>query len=106
MIQILNNIPMKKVARMLGSLVLGIVGAFLLGVFGLVIFVSYGGNACNISYVGNDMVRVGSCECFCCHWFNLQGYEPCGLFGFWLGAALGVPLLVWIVYRLVKFGKR
>ena len=99
-------------ANVAGATLLGVFGIVLLAGFCALFFMDYGGNHCsNNAYISppdqNGLVRIGSCDCFCCNWFGLQGYEACGQFGFWLGIVLGVILLIWIISRLRKFdGKK
>jgi len=68
-------------------------GAIILGVFGFLKLVGYGGNSC-------DMPGKG-CDCFCCNSFGLRGYEACGNYGFLLGVGIGA-VIGWVAYLLIK----
>ncbi len=68
--------------RTLFAILAGVVGAVVLGFFGIFFFTLYGGNSCDVS-------PAMTCDCFCCHMFNTRGYESCGVFGLWLGIIIG-----------------
>ena len=68
-------------------------GAAIFGVSGLLKFMTYGGNNC-------DMPGK-SCDCFCCNSFGLRGYEACGNYGLYVGAGVGV-IVGLLIYLLAK----
>lgn len=68
-------------------------GAAIFGVSGLLKFMMYGGNNC-------DMPGK-SCDCFCCNSFGLRGYEACGSYGLYVGAGVGV-IVGLLIYLLAK----
>jgi len=64
---------------------------------GMLKFSIYGGNNC-------DVVGKG-CDCFCCNFSGLRGYESCGVFGLLAGCVVGV-IVGLIVYVLIKYYKK
>jgi len=58
------------------------INAIIFGAIGFFIFTNYGGNNCDSPAIG--------CDCFCCHMFDLRGYEACGVFGLLFGMILGI----------------
>lgn len=85
----------------------GAIGSIVTGLFSFGLFSIYGGNKCDISYVSNpnnvnNLIQIGSCDCFCCKGFYGQGYESCGMFGLYLGLIIGAILGILIIHLIYK----
>jgi hypothetical protein len=93
---------MKKIYKILISIICTIVLAAILGVVGLLIFMTYGGNAC-------DQPPAMTCDCFCCDLFGSRGYEACGdlglLLGLVIGVVVGVALMIFWIRKPTKTKK-
>ena len=91
--------------RLTKKIILVFACALIFAVIGLYFFSIFGANKCDYYYTGtgnnNELIRVGSCDCFCCDMFNTRGYESCGIFGFLIGAVIGI-IFALIIIRLIK----
>ncbi len=75
------------------SILSALAGATIFGIGGLLKFMEYGGNQCDMP--GKN------CDCFCCNSFGLRGYEACGNYGLLVGAGFGAGVGL-IIYLLAK----
>jgi hypothetical protein len=57
---------------------------------------TYGGNNCDFANK--------NCDCFCCNWFGLRGYEACEKYGLYIGAVVGIiiGLVIYIIMKNIK----